>query len=85
MVESLHHKSYHKSYHNYYPKAIATFQSHYHHCYRNLGRTICEVDPIEELIWSKVCITKAITKAITIATRKLSPPFNRTITIAITT
>ena len=53
--------------------------------------TICEVDPIDELIWSKVCITKTITKTttttitttITITTQKLSPPFNRTITIAI--
>ena len=43
------------------------------------------MDPIEELIWSKACITKAITKAITITTQKLSPPFNRTITIAIAT
>ena len=37
LVESLHHKSYHNSYHNYHPKAIATFQPHYHHCYCNLG------------------------------------------------
>ena len=81
MAEGLCHKSYHQIYHNYYPKAIATFQSHYHHYYRNLGRTTCEVDPIEELIWSKDCITKAIT----ITTQKLSPPCNRTITITITT
>ena len=32
--------------------------------HREFG-AICKLDPVVELIWSKVCITKAITKAIT--------------------
>ena len=52
-------------------------------------RRVCgasgEVDPIEELIWSKACIAKAIARAIAITTQKLSPPFSRAIPIAVAT
>merc|ERR1711978_448243 len=41
--------------------------------------SICPVDAIVMLIWSKVCITKAITISITISIQKLSSTFNHTI------
>ena len=41
--------------------------------------SICQVDAIVMLIWSKVCITKAITISITISIQKLSSTFNHTI------
>ena len=41
--------------------------------------SICQVDAIVMLTWSKVCITKAITISITISIQKLSSTVNHTI------
>merc|ERR1711994_974804 len=41
--------------------------------------SICQVDAIIMLTWSKVCITKAITISITISIKKLSSTVNHTI------